>query len=112
MLQDNPLTAAGTFLVGSNYLSSRAGTAMWSDWQPEIVAGDVKRLADAGMRIVRVFPLWPDFQPLVYMHSLDSPSEFRLGEDPLPDTDAGRAGVSQEALSTWGTWRTWLNSTG
>ena len=98
MTQPNPLTTPGTFLVGCNYWASHAGTAMWKNWQPEIVAQDLQRLSQAGLQVLRVFPLWPDFQPLTVLGTGFSPVETRFGEAPLPDDEAGRAGVSAEMM--------------
>ena len=96
---DLSLTDPGHFIVGCNYWASHAGTSMWSDWQPEIVEDDLKRLAEAGLQVLRVFPLWPDFQPLTLLRAgQGQPYEFRFGEEPLPDTEVGKAGVSQEML--------------
>ena len=54
----------GEFLVGCNYWASHAGMYMWRDWSAETVRADVTRLAEHGVGILRVFPLWCDFQPL------------------------------------------------
>jgi hypothetical protein len=98
-LPERNLTTPGHFVVGCNYWASHAGTAMWSDWQPGVVAADLRRLADAGLQVLRVFPLWPDFQPIHLLRAGHGrPNEFRFGEDPLPDTEVGRAGVSEEML--------------
>ena len=95
MDRENTLTTQGTFVVGCNYWASHAGTAMWSDWQPEVVAEDLALLAREGLQVLRVFPLWPDFQPLTQLYGgAGAPVEVRFGENPLPDTAAGRAGVS------------------
>ena len=98
MAQTNPLTTPGTFLVGCNYWASHAGTAMWRDWRPDVVAQDLKRLSDAGIQVMRVFPLWPDFQPLTQLGTGYGPVEFRHGEAALPDDEAGHAGMSAVAL--------------
>jgi beta-galactosidase len=95
-MEANILTTPGTFLVGCNYWASHAGTAMWSDWQPEVVDADLAQLAAEGLQVLRVFPLWPDFQPLTQLYGgAGSPVELRFGEEPLPDTEAGRAGVAE-----------------
>ena len=52
------------FFVGCNYWASHAGVYMWRDWRPEQVEKDMDRMASCGMTVLRVFPLWPDFQPL------------------------------------------------
>ena len=98
------LTTPGAFVVGCNYWASHAGTRMWSDWQPEVVDADLAQLAEGGLQVLRVFPLWPDFQPLTLLRGGGgAPREYRLrtaqmAEAPLPDTEAGRAGVSEEAI--------------
>ncbi|OGV59610.1 MAG: hypothetical protein A2498_04340 [Lentisphaerae bacterium RIFOXYC12_FULL_60_16] len=86
---------SGTFSVGANYWASHAGTRMWSDWKPDIVAADLRQLAHEGIQVLRVFPLWPDFQPLHQLYQYQGkPEDIRHGEDPLPDTEAGRAGIN------------------
>jgi len=93
------LTEPGRFVVGCNYWASHAGTAMWSDWRPDVVDADLAQLAAEGIRVLRVFPLWPVFQPLVQLYGGGGrPEEMRHGESPLADDDAGRAGVSREAM--------------
>jgi hypothetical protein len=93
------LNESGRFVVGCNYWASHAGTAMWRDWQPRVVEEDLRRLAEAGLQVLRVFPLWPDFQPIHLLRAgQGQPYEIRFGEEPLPDTEAGRAGVSEEML--------------
>lgn len=86
---------AGTpFFVGCNYWASHAGTFMWRNWSEETVAADFDALASHGVQVLRVFPLWPDFQPLKrHTTYAQIPREMRFGEEPLPDTPAGRAGV-------------------
>lgn len=52
------------FMVGCNYWASHAGVFMWREWRPDVVEADLDKLAACGMTVLRVFPLWPDFQPL------------------------------------------------
>jgi hypothetical protein len=90
MLTPDVLTLSGRFVVGCNYWASHAGTAMWSDWQPEVINADLRQMAAAGLQILRVFPLWPDFQPIHILRTYHGkPVEYRLGEAPLADGDAG-----------------------
>jgi len=90
----------GSFVLGCNYWASHAGTAMWTDWRPEVVADDFAKLAAHRLEVVRVFPNWRDFQP---MHQLrggcGQPVEMRFGEAPLPPDPVGQAGVSAVMLS-------------
>lgn len=54
----------GKVAVGCNYWACHAGVYMWRDWNAAQVEKDLDLLAAHGMTVVRVFPLWPDFQPL------------------------------------------------
>lgn len=89
------LLREGSFTLGCNYWASHAGTAMWSDWRPDVVRADLAKLAANGLQVLRVFPLWSDFQPIVQLRGGGGrPVEFRFGEEPLPTDPVGRAGVS------------------
>jgi endo-1,4-beta-mannosidase len=95
---------SGKFVIGANYWASHASPAMWSDWRPDIVEQDLKKLSEAGIKTLRVFPLWPVFQPLTVHRAFQgSIQEYRFGEDPLPETPAGRAGVDVTAISKFKT---------
>ena len=88
---------SSSFFTGINYWGSRDAINMWENYDERSIEKDVEVLASAGVTHLRVFPLWPVFQPL---HALYGPSdvyEYAFGEQPLPDTEAGRAGVSEEA---------------
>lgn len=54
----------GEFFVGCNYWAKNAGMYMWSSWDPDAVEREIAALAKYGTRVMRVFPLWPDFYPL------------------------------------------------
>ena len=54
----------GEFFVGCNYWAKNAGMYMWSQWRPDVVEQELSALAQHGVRVMRVFPLWSDFQPL------------------------------------------------
>jgi len=87
------------FLFGCNYWASHAGTRMWADWDAQTVRRDLALLAGKGLRVLRVFPLWPDFQPISALYTANSAvREYRFGEEPLPDDDIGRAGMSEVML--------------
>lgn len=89
----------GTFFVGCNYWASHAGMRMWSMWDEAVVEDDLHRLAEARITTLRIFPLWSDFQPLrMHYGGNGVPREIRLGEQPLPHTEAGQAGVDEEML--------------
>ena len=86
----------GEFFIGCNYWASHAGTNMWHDWRPEVIENDFKLLSSKNVKYLRIFPLWPDFQPIkMHRGGGGCDKEIRMGEDPLPFTEAGRAGVSE-----------------
>lgn len=58
----------GEFFVGCNYWAKNAGMYMWSSWSPETVENEIAALAKYGTCVLRVFPLWPDFQPFSPAH--------------------------------------------
>jgi len=59
----NPKAHTGQFLLGVNYWPSRKAMYWWQDFDPVEVEGDFRRIAAAGMRVVRFFLLWEEFQP-------------------------------------------------
>ena len=63
----NPLSSGEVFYTGCNYWASNAGMYMWRRWDPKAVEKDIAELSRNGVNIMRVFPLWPDFQPLTRM---------------------------------------------
>lgn len=94
MTENQKLFESGKFFTGCNYWASHAGTNMWHDWNAEAVESDLKRLADANMKVLRMFPLWSDFQPLrMHRGGAGQERELRLREEPLPHTPEGRAGL-------------------
>ncbi len=58
------LFKSGKLVTGCNYWASHAGMMMWRDWNEAQVRKDIAALSDYGLSVMRVFPLWPDFQPL------------------------------------------------
>lgn len=57
------------FLIGCNYWASNAGTEMWRQWEPETVREDLRVLSSNGIKYLRVFPNWRDFQPIMPVYS-------------------------------------------
>lgn len=55
---------SGTFFCGCNYWASDWGIEMWSHFDADVVRRDFTALAQHGIRLLRVFPLWSHFQPL------------------------------------------------
>jgi endo-1,4-beta-mannosidase len=57
----------GKMLVGVNFWGSKAGVHMWraDEWDEVEIEKDIAALAATGVEMVRVFPTWSEFQPLV-----------------------------------------------
>ena len=53
-----------SFILGCNYWASNAGIEMWREFDPEAIKTDIKKLSENGIKYLRVFPLWRDFQPV------------------------------------------------
>ena len=88
----------GKLFVGINYWASHNSINMWREWDAKKVEDDFRRMKEAGISVLRVFPLWPDFQPLTSLYMNNGQRyEYRFGEEKIPDTEAGRAGVSEVA---------------
>lgn len=85
------------FFTGINYWGSENAINMWENFHPASIEKDLELLRSVGITHLRVFPLWPVFQPLNAIYGPNNVYEYAFGENPLPDTPAGRAGVSEEA---------------
>jgi len=51
------------FVLGVNYWPRRKATYWWSDFDPGEVRDEFDVIRDLGLRLVRIFLLWEDFQP-------------------------------------------------
>ena len=91
------------FFTGLNYWGSESAINMWSNFNKDSIEKDMELMSDAGITHLRVFPLWSVFQPLTALYGPKDVYEYSFGEDPLPDTEAGRAGVSEEACQKFKT---------
>lgn len=74
------------FMLGCNYWASHAGTEMWKMWDANVVEDDFKRLSSYGVKYLRVFPNWRDFQP-VHPHLGGGAAvvDYRLHDADLPE---------------------------
>lgn len=73
------------FMIGCNYWASHSGTEMWANWNEAVVDDDLRLLSKYGVRYMRVFPIWRDFQPVTpfyggaaYLH------EYRMDDGSSP----------------------------
>ena len=65
---------------------------MWQNWDEKVVDEDFAVLAKHGLKTLRVFPLWSDFQPLRILYGeFGQPKEVRMGEKPLSDDSCSQA---------------------
>ena len=87
----------GALFLGVNYWSSRDAIKMWENWDIDVIEQDFKILREYGITHVRVFPLWSFFQPIHALNANDYTVEYSFASEPLPNTEAGRAGVSETA---------------
>ena len=86
----------GGFFVGCNYWAKNAGMYMWSRWRPDVIERELAELSKNGVTVMRVFPLWSDFQPLTgdcYAGGESRSYRFRDNR-PLPNW----AGVDDEMI--------------
>lgn len=91
------LLKKGSLFLGLNYWSSRDAVKMWEHWDANVIEQDFARMREYGVTHLRVFPLWNVFQPLWAYNDHCNTVEYAFADGPLPDTEAGRAGVSEEA---------------
>ena len=92
------------YFIGCNYWASNAGTAMWHEWDLECIRKDFACMAENGIEVLRIFPLWPDFQPIERHDGwAGNFVEFRFHDSALPDTEAGRAGIDEKMLERFQT---------
>ncbi|MFQ9873205.1 MAG: glycoside hydrolase 5 family protein, partial [Oscillospiraceae bacterium] len=74
-----------SFLLGCNYLETQNGTAMWKSFNEESIREDLKVLQEHGVEILRVFPNWRDFQPVIKMYGQNGRLfEYRMQDETLP----------------------------
>ena len=91
-------------MLGCNYWASVTGTDMWRDWRPEIIENDLKLLAEHGVKYLRVFPLWRDFQPVKKLYAWRNTfGEYVNAADemPLGDNILGMDPVQMEHFRTF-----------
>ena len=74
------------FILGCNYWASNEGIEMWKNWDEESVRDDFRILCEHGVKHLRVFPLWRDFQPVWPLFDWAGiKREYRIHEDKLPE---------------------------
>lgn len=67
------------FMLGCNYLASNAGADMWRNFDEDVIRNDLKIFSQYGVKYLRVFPNWRDFQPVMPLYEGNMRfKEFRL----------------------------------
>lgn len=61
---DTEFTNSMDFMLGCNYWDSASGTDMWKNWNEQVVEDDLAALEKCGVKHLRIFPNWRDFQPV------------------------------------------------
>lgn len=81
-----------SFYAGCNYWASKSGIYMWRQWDAKNVEEDLGLISALGIRLIRVFPLWQDFQPIQKIHAFHQKCEglsIDDGRNMLSDFDDG-----------------------
>ena len=74
------------YKIGVNYWGSKHGINMWKYWDEESIGEDLKQLSKYGVRCLRVFPNWRDFQPIHRLYGYNGMKrEYRFADDVIPD---------------------------
>jgi hypothetical protein len=58
---DDP--ASSPFLLGVNYWPAQSAMYWWQHFDKSLLGDDLSRIQETGMKILRIFMLWEDFQP-------------------------------------------------
>lgn len=75
------------FMIGCNYWDSVHGTDMWKKFDKDIIRDDINELAKYGVKYMRVFPNWRDFQPVMKFYSWHGSDRGYADYDENPITD-------------------------
>lgn len=84
------------FAFGVNYWGSEHATRMWRNFDAVSVERDFIALRNAGVKWIRLFPMWDDFQPIKELTTWSGTHVEVVYEDetPLDNSPEGVAGVS------------------
>lgn len=85
------------FAFGVNYWASENATRMWRDFDEKAIEKDFIALYNAGVKWIRLFPMWNDFQPIKQLTTWSGTPVEVVYEDetPLDSSPEGVAGVSK-----------------
>ena len=85
------------FMIGCNYWDREHGTDMWRCFDEAVIREDIAMLAKTGVKVIRAFPNWRDFQPLMHLYAWRGEErEYRdYEEQPL----ASETAVNEEQIA-------------
>ena len=87
------------YMLGCNYWGADHGTDMWRHYDPVRIREEMKQLSEYGVRCMRVFPNWREFQPIEMHYAWRGlPGEYASSLTEMPVLDDG---VSQEQLDNF-----------
>lgn len=76
------------FVIGCNFWDSKSGTDMWINFDEDSLKKDLDALAATGIRYMRCFPNWRDFQPVIALRQwAGNLKEYRLTGDRYPENE-------------------------
>lgn len=84
------------FFLGINYWDSKNAIKMWENYDSNVIESDFAKMKKAKITHLRIFLMWPDFQPLTAFYNTENIYEWGIAGKSLPDTKAGQAGVSEK----------------
>ncbi|MBR6737475.1 MAG: cellulase family glycosylhydrolase [Clostridia bacterium] len=90
------------FLTGVNYWASNAGMHTFKDFNESVIDKDFEFLKSYGVNTVRVFPLWPDFQPVENSRSKTDTFPLRNNGVPL-EYSTYKSGLDESACKKFET---------
>ncbi len=94
-------------LIGCNYWASNLGIYMWKNYDKEVIRKDMQLLSSHGVNCIRVFPLWPDFQPLTETRFVNKGADnyfvfkMRKGDTPLPLCKFPDSGLDENQVANF-----------
>lgn len=78
------------YMIGCNYWGSKHGIDMWKYWDEQSIRCDLQNLSKYGVKYLRVFPNWRDFQPIQTLYGCaGTEREVRFEGDVKVDNEFG-----------------------
>lgn len=89
------------FMIGCNYWDGANGTDMWRKFNVDVITADIKALAATGVKYMRVFPNWRDFQPVMKLYAWQGAERGYCDYDENPITS--ETGVDPKQIENFKT---------